>query len=175
MILTPQQVNVVNGAVTDDGPVIMELDANQTTPALTYTPILSQPKENEPSELLTNEIVVDKGKGLLNWSVTLQGMTWHQYDYCWNVHWICVLLMWICTYFTCSYKYPFTKPQFWAFSLRLLPTLFFRSGCPSNPAFCKGSLRAGVWVHSLSCHSQAGHPAATRGSCENRGVWGSKQ
>ncbi|XP_076010220.1 Golgi membrane protein 1 [Genypterus blacodes] len=56
----PSQVNVVNAAVKD-GAVITELDANKTTPVLTHTPILSQPKENEPSELLTNEIIVDKG------------------------------------------------------------------------------------------------------------------
>ncbi|KAF7659262.1 hypothetical protein LDENG_00000980 [Lucifuga dentata] len=57
--VSAQQVSVVK----EKGPVMTGLDANQTAPepVLTHTPILSLPKESEPSELLTNEIIVEKG------------------------------------------------------------------------------------------------------------------
>uniref|UniRef100_UPI003AAF8A27 Golgi membrane protein 1 n=1 Tax=Centroberyx gerrardi TaxID=166262 RepID=UPI003AAF8A27 len=58
----------VNGAPTlkgeeqvkEEAPVKAGLDETKTTPVLSHTLDLSQPKANEPPELLTNEIVVDK-------------------------------------------------------------------------------------------------------------------
>lgn len=34
----------------------------KTATVVNHTPSLSQPKGNEPPELLTNEIIIDKGK-----------------------------------------------------------------------------------------------------------------
>ncbi|XP_071369673.1 Golgi membrane protein 1 [Centroberyx affinis] len=64
-VVSSQQVN---GAPTLKGeeqvkgevPVKAGLDETKTTPVLSHTLDLSQPKANEPPELLTNEIVVDK-------------------------------------------------------------------------------------------------------------------
>ncbi|XP_071339212.1 Golgi membrane protein 1 isoform X2 [Trachinotus anak] len=54
------QENAVDGAVKEDRPVMTEADKVKTATAVNRTPSLSQPKGNEPPELLTNEIIVDK-------------------------------------------------------------------------------------------------------------------
>ncbi|XP_076587168.1 Golgi membrane protein 1 isoform X2 [Chaetodon auriga] len=51
--------NAVNGAVKEDGAV--NTVANGTSTVGSHAPSLAQPKDDEPSELLTNEIIVDKG------------------------------------------------------------------------------------------------------------------
>uniref|UniRef100_UPI0037E844CC Golgi membrane protein 1 isoform X2 n=1 Tax=Semicossyphus pulcher TaxID=241346 RepID=UPI0037E844CC len=43
-----------------DGAVVTGADAVKTSTAVSQTTSLSQPKENEPAELLTNDIIVDK-------------------------------------------------------------------------------------------------------------------
>ncbi|XP_038558960.1 Golgi membrane protein 1 [Micropterus salmoides] len=55
------QENAVTGAVKEDRPVMTVADAVKTSTVVSHRPSLSQPKENEPPELLTNEIIVDKG------------------------------------------------------------------------------------------------------------------
>ncbi|XP_044051855.1 Golgi membrane protein 1 isoform X2 [Siniperca chuatsi] len=55
------QENAVNEAVKEGGPVMTVAGAVKTSTVVSHTPSLSQPKENEPPELLTNEIIVDKG------------------------------------------------------------------------------------------------------------------
>lgn len=62
MMFTPQQENAVDGAVKEDGPAMTRADTVKTSTVVSHTPSVSQPKENEPPELLTNEIIVDKGK-----------------------------------------------------------------------------------------------------------------
>lgn len=52
----------MDGAVKEDGAVVTVADAVKTDTVVSHTPSASQPKENEPPELLTNEIIVDKGK-----------------------------------------------------------------------------------------------------------------
>ncbi|XP_073321672.1 Golgi membrane protein 1 isoform X3 [Pagrus major] len=62
LILPPavsSQATAVNGAVKEDGPVMA--DAVKMATVVSHTPSVSQPKENEPPELLTNEIIEDKG------------------------------------------------------------------------------------------------------------------
>ncbi|KAE8292097.1 Golgi membrane protein 1 Golgi membrane protein GP73 Golgi phosphoprotein 2 [Larimichthys crocea] len=54
------QDNTVDGAVKEDGAVVTVADAFKTATVESHTPSASQPKENEPPELLTNEIIVDK-------------------------------------------------------------------------------------------------------------------
>lgn len=51
----------MNGAAKEDRPAMTVADKVKTETAVNQTPSLSQPKEDEP-ELLTNEIIVDKGK-----------------------------------------------------------------------------------------------------------------
>ncbi|XP_070821568.1 Golgi membrane protein 1 isoform X2 [Chaetodon trifascialis] len=53
--------NAVNGAVKEDGAVITVANAVKTSTVGSHTPSLPQPKGDEPSELLTNEIIVDRG------------------------------------------------------------------------------------------------------------------
>lgn len=60
MVFTPHQENTVK----EDGPVMSGPGTVKTATVESRTTSLSQPKGNEPSELLTNEIIVDKGKGL---------------------------------------------------------------------------------------------------------------
>lgn len=55
------QENAVNGALKEDGAVITVANAVKSSTVGNHTPSLSQPKDNEPSELLTNDIIVDKG------------------------------------------------------------------------------------------------------------------
>ncbi|XP_041793079.1 Golgi membrane protein 1 [Chelmon rostratus] len=55
------QENAVNGALKEDGAVITVANAAKSSTVGSHTPSLSQPKDNEPSELLTNDIIVDKG------------------------------------------------------------------------------------------------------------------
>lgn len=62
MMFTPRQENAVNGALKEDGAVITVANAAKSSTVGSHTPSLSQPKDNEPSELLTNDIIVDKGK-----------------------------------------------------------------------------------------------------------------
>ncbi len=62
MMFTPQQENAVDGGVKEDAPVMTVADAVKTSTVVNHTPSVSEPKENEPPELLTNEIIVDKGK-----------------------------------------------------------------------------------------------------------------
>lgn len=56
----PQQDTAVNGAVS--GPVMTVDDVVKTATAVSHTPSVSQSKANEPPELLTNEIIEEKGK-----------------------------------------------------------------------------------------------------------------
>lgn len=58
--VSSQQDNTVDGAVKEDGAVVTVADAVKTATVVSHTPSVSQPKENEPPELLTNEIIVDK-------------------------------------------------------------------------------------------------------------------
>lgn len=59
-VSSPQE-NAVNGAVKEDGAVITVANAVKTSTVGSHTPSLPQPKDDEPSELLTNEIIVGKG------------------------------------------------------------------------------------------------------------------
>lgn len=59
-VSSPQE-NAVNEAVKEDGAVITVANAVKTSTVGSHTPSLPQPKDDEPSELLTNEIIVDKG------------------------------------------------------------------------------------------------------------------
>lgn len=52
------QESAVDGAVKESGPAVA--DALKTSTDVSQTPSLSVPKESEPPELLTNEIIVDK-------------------------------------------------------------------------------------------------------------------
>ncbi|XP_031165122.1 Golgi membrane protein 1 isoform X2 [Sander lucioperca] len=55
------QENAVDGAAKKDRPVMTGVDVVKTATVVSHTPSLSQPKGNDPPELLTNEIIVDKG------------------------------------------------------------------------------------------------------------------
>lgn len=57
MTFTPHQEN----ALKEEGPVMTGPDAVKTATVVSHTPSLSELKGNEP-ELLTNDIIVDKGK-----------------------------------------------------------------------------------------------------------------
>lgn len=56
-----QQENAVDGPAKDDGPVMTVADAVKTATVVSHTPSISQSKGNDPPELLTNDIIVDKG------------------------------------------------------------------------------------------------------------------
>lgn len=73
MMFTPHQENAVDGEVKEDGPVMTKADTVKTSTVVSHISSLSQPKESEPPELLTNEIIVDQGKrhGCLGGSVCL--------------------------------------------------------------------------------------------------------
>ncbi len=58
----PQQENAVDKAGNDDGPAMTVANTLKTSAVVNHTQSLSQPEENDAPELLTNEIVVDKGK-----------------------------------------------------------------------------------------------------------------
>ncbi|XP_056275477.1 Golgi membrane protein 1 isoform X1 [Pseudoliparis swirei] len=58
--VSPQQENTVDGPANEGGPVMTEVDAVKTVTVVSHTPSLSQPKENDPPELLTNEIIIDQ-------------------------------------------------------------------------------------------------------------------
>lgn len=58
--VTSQQENAVDGALKDGKPVKTVPDGVQPATVVSHTPGLSEPKGDEPSELLTNDIVVDK-------------------------------------------------------------------------------------------------------------------
>lgn len=65
-VASSQQVNggpTLNGEGVDkeEGQVKANLDETKTTPVVSQKPDLAQPKADEPPELLTNEIIVDKG------------------------------------------------------------------------------------------------------------------
>ena len=60
MVFTPQPEHAVAEASKEDGGVTTGADAVKTE-TLEGNTTLSQPNEEDPSELLTNEIVVDKG------------------------------------------------------------------------------------------------------------------
>ncbi|KAL7391506.1 hypothetical protein ABVT39_010175 [Epinephelus coioides] len=55
------QENAVDGPAKDDGPVMTVADAVKTATVVSHTPSISQSKGNDPPELLTNDIIVDKG------------------------------------------------------------------------------------------------------------------
>lgn len=60
--VTSQQENAVDGTAKEDGAGVMAgVDAVKTSTVVSHTPSLSQPKENDLPELLTNEIIVEKG------------------------------------------------------------------------------------------------------------------
>ncbi|XP_037633993.1 Golgi membrane protein 1 [Sebastes umbrosus] len=66
-LITPSgvssQENAVDGTAKADGAGVMAgVDAVKTSTVVSHTPSLSQPKENDLPELLTNEIIVDKGE-----------------------------------------------------------------------------------------------------------------
>lgn len=58
--VSSQPEKAEGGAVKEDRPVMTETDAVKSSTVVSQTPSLSLPKENEPPELLTNEIIVDK-------------------------------------------------------------------------------------------------------------------
>lgn len=58
--VSSQQENAVDGAVKDSKPVKIVPDGVQPATVVSHTPGLSEPKGNEPSELLTNDIIVEK-------------------------------------------------------------------------------------------------------------------
>lgn len=58
--VSSQQENAVDGAVKDSKPVKTVPDGVQPATVVSHTPGLSEPKGNEPSELLTNDIIVEK-------------------------------------------------------------------------------------------------------------------
>ncbi|XP_031165123.1 Golgi membrane protein 1 isoform X3 [Sander lucioperca] len=58
--VSSQQENAVDGAAKKDRPVMTGVDVVKTATVVSHTPSLSQPKGNDPPELLTNEIIVDK-------------------------------------------------------------------------------------------------------------------
>lgn len=58
--VSSQQDNTVDGAVKEDGAVVTVADAVKTATVVSHTPSVSEPKENEPPELQTNEIIMDK-------------------------------------------------------------------------------------------------------------------
>lgn len=60
-VASSQQNDAVDGAVREDGPVMTVADAVNSSAVVSHTPSVSEPKENDPPELLTNEIIVDKG------------------------------------------------------------------------------------------------------------------
>ena len=62
MVFPPQVDNGVDAAVKQDRPAMTVADSVKTSTVVSHTQSLSQPKENEKSELLTNDIIVDKGK-----------------------------------------------------------------------------------------------------------------
>lgn len=62
IMLIPRQENALDGAVKEDEPVMTVANEVKTSTVVSHTASLSEPKENEPSELLTNDIIVDKGK-----------------------------------------------------------------------------------------------------------------
>ncbi|XP_028269162.1 Golgi membrane protein 1 isoform X2 [Parambassis ranga] len=59
--VVPSHENTVSASVKEDGPVNTASDGVQKATAVSHTPHPSEPKVKEPAELLTNEIVVDKG------------------------------------------------------------------------------------------------------------------
>ncbi|XP_074493900.1 Golgi membrane protein 1 [Sebastes fasciatus] len=66
-LITPSgvssQENAVDGTAKEDGAGVMAgVDAVKTSTVVSHTPSLSQPKENDLPELLTNEITMDKGQ-----------------------------------------------------------------------------------------------------------------
>ncbi|XP_068461478.1 Golgi membrane protein 1 isoform X2 [Clinocottus analis] len=64
-LITPSGVSPQETAVyvpaNEGGPVMTEVDAVKTVTVVSHTPSLSQPKGNDLSELLTNDIIMDKG------------------------------------------------------------------------------------------------------------------
>lgn len=59
--VSSQQENAVDGAAKEDRAVMAAVDAVKTATVVSHTATIAQPKGNEPPELLTNEIIVDKG------------------------------------------------------------------------------------------------------------------
>ncbi|XP_029296340.1 Golgi membrane protein 1 [Cottoperca gobio] len=59
--VSSQPEHVVEGTAKEDEPVMTEVDAVKTATVVSNTTSLSQPKGDDPPELLTNKIVVDKG------------------------------------------------------------------------------------------------------------------
>lgn len=57
----PHQENTPGGRAKEEGPVIAVTKAVKTSTAANHTADLSEPKHNEVPELLTNELMVDKG------------------------------------------------------------------------------------------------------------------
>lgn len=61
-MFSPQQENKGDAAVKEDKPVKTVSDKAPTAAVVSHTPSVSHSKDSEPAELLTNEIIVDKGK-----------------------------------------------------------------------------------------------------------------
>lgn len=82
-MFTPQQENAVDGEVKEDEPVMTGADTLKTATVVNHTPSLSEPQGNEPPELLTNEILVDKGRGkletMVRWDHTSHNANQHVY------------------------------------------------------------------------------------------------
>lgn len=57
------QGTTANAAVKEEGPVGTASDPAKVTTLVSHTPIPSQPKGNDPTELMTNEIIVDNEVG----------------------------------------------------------------------------------------------------------------
>lgn len=60
-MLFPHQVNTPGGIAKEEGPVIAVTKTVKTSTAANHTADLPEPEDNEAPELLTNEIMVDKG------------------------------------------------------------------------------------------------------------------
>ncbi|XP_034452248.1 Golgi membrane protein 1 isoform X2 [Hippoglossus hippoglossus] len=55
------QEKTMDQAGKADRPVVSVADPDKNSTVVSHTPSVSRPKENEPTELLTNEIIVDQG------------------------------------------------------------------------------------------------------------------
>ena len=58
---TPQLEKTMDRAGKADRPVVSVADPDKPSSVVSHTPSVSRPKENAPTELLTNEIIVDQG------------------------------------------------------------------------------------------------------------------
>nr|XP_019959017.1 PREDICTED: Golgi membrane protein 1 [Paralichthys olivaceus] len=60
LVVSTQQEKTMDPAVKEERPFVSVADPVKTSTDVSHTPSVSQPKGNEPPELLTNEIIVDQ-------------------------------------------------------------------------------------------------------------------